>query len=111
MVGFFNQRGSQNVKLEKANVRNNRIELFNHMVHFYYDCDQHCGNLFVGCICDMKKIRLELAKLLAGKENIVAPAVPTDRMRIVFLGQLSNGALYPEAYRVMMINSPNYKHD
>jgi len=59
----------------------------------------------------MKKLRIGLAKLLAGKENIIAPIVPTDRMRIVFLGQLSNGALYPEAYRVMMINSPNYKHD
>jgi len=81
------------------------------MVHFYYDSDKHSGNRFVSGICTMKNIRLELAKLLAGKHNIVVPAIPTERMRIVFLGQLSNGALYPEAYRVMMINSPNYKHD
>ena len=97
--------------MEKANIRNNRIELHDYMDKLYIFRNQYSGTCYLGCKSNMKRLRIGLAKLLAGKENIIAPIVPTDRMRIVFLGQLSNGALYPEAYRVMMINSPNYKHD
>jgi len=54
-------------------------------------------------------VRIKLAQLLAGKNNLIVPLVATDRMRITFLANMSNGTEFNRSYRAMMMMSPNYK--
>lgn len=57
----------------------------------------------------MNKLRLKLAQILAGKDNLVVPMVPTERMRISLCAQMSHNIPFEKAYRAMMMLSPNYQ--